>query len=781
MRFIFLLLGMMSASVTFAAQTLNDTTRIYDLDEIIVVSQPKETVLMRRQPTSNSSFSTNEIEKLSVKSLNDISNHVPSLQIPSYGSRITSSIYVRGIGSRIGEPAMGLYYNNIPLVSKSAYNTHLYQIDRIDVLRGPQGTLYGMNAEGGIMRVYSKNPMTYQGTNIEIGTSIGLNNSETSRSASPAFNIEVAQYHRPSDKFAFSVSGFYKGNKGFYKNTNINESADLSNEAGGRAHLVWRPCDKLSMELSTDYQYVNENAFPYGEYHETSKSWNEPSTTIINGYKRNLLNNGLHIVYRLPDYILSSTSSWQWFDDLMIMDQDYLPADYMRLQQEQKSNALTQEFVIKTRNHSSWKHSSGLFFSYEWLHTNAPVYFGDDMNSMIKTQMSMPPMIASAISFSDNMVDGYFKTPRLNLGVYHESNIFVSERLMLTLGLRYDYQRTSIDYNTQANFRLAYTGMAYGQTISTNHLYTSQLINSTSDSYHELLPKIALTYRIDNRNSNIYATVSKGFRAGGYNLQMFSDIFREEQKNLSTSLMQLMKGDMNISHTPADYENINNTITYSPEESWNYELGAHLNLPNGIRADAAVYYTKMENQQLSIMADKYGYGRMMINADGSDTYGTELSLRGNAFADRFSWSATYSWTKATLENMSDAYVSSDEVSTKGNRIPFIPEHSFSLDADYRIRINRCKFLNSIALGANISGCGDIYWDVNNMHHQNFYALLGARVSFDLGKITIDIKGHNITNTKYNTFLVNSSVDGTDRTFSQRGAPTRFSLNLKMKL
>ena len=81
-----------------------------------------------------------------------------SFVMPEYGSRYTSSMYMRGIGSRINSPAVGMYVDNMPIQSKSAFNFHTYDIDRVDVLHGPQGTLYGMNTEGGLIRLYSKNP-----------------------------------------------------------------------------------------------------------------------------------------------------------------------------------------------------------------------------------------------------------------------------------------------------------------------------------------------------------------------------------------------------------------------------------------------------------------------------------------------------------------------------------------------------------------------------------------------------------------------------------------------
>lgn len=76
---------------------------------------------------------------------------------------------MRGIGSRVNSPAIGVYVDGIPVMSKSAFNLHTYQLSRVDVLRGPQGTLYGQNTEGGLVRLYSRNAFDYQGTDVRIG------------------------------------------------------------------------------------------------------------------------------------------------------------------------------------------------------------------------------------------------------------------------------------------------------------------------------------------------------------------------------------------------------------------------------------------------------------------------------------------------------------------------------------------------------------------------------------------------------------------------------------
>ena len=170
----------------FTEESQADSVRVMDLDEVVVVTQSKESYRLRQQPLSSNVFGNEQLQQLNVRDLSQLSQFVPAFTMPSYGSRLTSSMYVRGIGSRVNSPAVGIYYDNMPLMSKAAFNNHFYMLDRVDVLRGPQGTLYGQNTEGGLVRVYSKNPMNYQGTDIHLGIGTGLWS-----------NVEVAHHHRP--------------------------------------------------------------------------------------------------------------------------------------------------------------------------------------------------------------------------------------------------------------------------------------------------------------------------------------------------------------------------------------------------------------------------------------------------------------------------------------------------------------------------------------------------------------------------------------------------------
>ena len=778
--FVLLALGGQLAAVatplkSLDTEALSDSSKVIDLDEVVVVSQPKEQVRLRLQPVSSNVFGSEQLQQLHVHDLSQLSQYVPSFVMPSYGSRLTSSMYIRGIGSRINNPAVGVYYDNIPLMSKSAFNNHFYMLDRVDVLRGPQVSLYGMNTEGGLVRMYSKNPINYQGTDIKLGIGTGLYS-----------NVEVAHYHRPSEKLAFSVAGFYSGLKGFVNNQNFDKKNDLTNEAGGKVRLIYAPNNQLKFDWTADYQYVNQNGFGYGELDINTNKVQDPATTIMNGYKRNMFNTGLNIGYETEKFLFTSTTSYQYLNDLMLMDQDYMTGDYLQLNQAQKMNAITQEFVLRNHDNSRWQHATGLFGSYQWLNTNAPVLFGDGItgpignaiatamkNSMLQAMigrymaqgMSAQAAQTAAQAAVDKMgvnmtaemaVPGEYKTPSWNFAAFHESNILFGDNWKLTLGLRFNIDKVKIEYDA-----LAYMNMTGGtaNATATYHL-TSHVQDSRSKTYTQLLPKIGLTYTFDENIGNIYALVSKGYRAGGYNFQMFSDVLQTE---LTAHQQDAMRGDYDVEHTTADYDAINETIAYKPEESWNYEIGTHLNLFGGsTHFDLALYYMQIRNQQLSIMEPNSNYGRIMVNAGKSHSCGLEATLRGKAIDNALDWAVTYAYTRAIFDEYDDY---------KDNYVPFVPQHTLSAMVDWHI--------GKFTIGANMNGQGKIWWDEANTYAQKFYAVAGAHADYDFGPVLVSLWGRNLTNTHYNTFAVASSAVGGTHYFAQKANPIQLGLDVNI--
>lgn len=794
--------------------TLADTSRVYDIEEVVVVEQPKESYRLRQQPLASTSFTNQQLTNYGLQDLRELSAFVPSFTMPQYGSRYTSSSYVRGIGSRINAPAIGIYIDGMPLQSKSGFNFHTYDVDRVDVLRGPQGTLYGMNTEGGLVRLFSKNPFWHQGTDVVLSLGQGLWR-----------KAEVSHYKKLNDKAAFSLAGFYDGQNGFFKNQYDGSRADSFDEFGAKGRFLWQPTSRFTLDLMADYQYVRQHGFPYGlmitkemvsnaaitsPYYNREVETETPNTNYLGYYQRNMLNTGLGLKYAGRGFDINSMTSFQFLSDRMVMDIDYRPQDYMHMTQAQLQNAFTEELTIKSHNRSIWHWTFGGFASYQWLRTDATVFFGDAMNQMLSqnitnyayngmltamtrrfaaqgmsdeaAQAAAKAMIAGAggcnIDMTLSAIPGSYHTPTLNLGAFHESNIDITDRLTATLGLRYDYSRVQIDYETNALATLAEDVM--GQHVDA--IVASILSRTEKDGFNQLLPKAGLTYRFGNYGSNIYATFSKGYRSGGYNIQMFSDILQTELQSAARSA----SGEVSLEHTDADYENIRNTIAYKPETSYNYELGAHLNLfQNQLHLDLAAYYMQVHNQQLSVMASNYGFGRMMVNAGKSHSMGLEVSARGAALDNKLNYTLGYGLTIAKFDEYTDSLTDGTTVDYDGKYVPYVPMHTLSAAADYRIDIDQTQMLptkyfafRSVTVGLNVAAQGPTYWDEANTCRQKFYAVVGAHADVDLDICHVNFWVRNLTDTHYNTFAVQSAATGTTYSFAQQGNPFQFGADIR---
>ena len=777
-----------------AESALSDSSKVFDIDEVVVVSQPKEVLRLRQQALSSTSLSSPLMKKLGVSDLRDLSQFVPNFVMPNYGSRLSSSVYVRGIGSRVNSPAIGLYLDGIPVMSKSAFNLHNYQLSRVDVLRGPQGTLYGQNTEGGLVKMYSRNPFDYQGTDVRL-----------SYGSKYFRNVEAAHYQKFNEHIALSLAGFYEGQNGFFRNTHTGDRSDQYNEAGGKMLLKTRFDSGWKMDVLANYQYVDQNGFPYGKLDLKTGKADLPASTFPGTYRRNNLITGLKFGYTGNGYDFTSVSSYQYIKDRMLMDQDYLSADYMHILQEQLQNSFTQELSLKSNQAVGgfWHWTVGGFFSKQWLKTNGPVFFDDAMTapignaiqqqmytaihaSMVKKMMAqgMPEVAAKAaasaaiekaggISMTVSMgAPGLYHTPQTNLGFYHESNFDITSRLVATLGLRYDYLHTGIHYESSAY--MAMTANMMGQ--KATYTLRSALNEKTNDDYNQFLPKLGLTYRLDNQQSNIYATISKGYRAGGYNIQMFSDILQTE---LNANRQQALRGDYEVPHTAEDYKKVNQTISYKPEVSWNYEVGSHLNLFNhAIHLDFSAFYMKVKNQQLSVMAGNYGFGRMMVNAGKSHSCGIEAALRGQLANGNIDWMLNYGYTHAVFDEYTDGE-GEKTVSYKDKKVPYVPTHTLSAMADYRLAFNS-KLLRNMFFGVNVNMQGKTYWDNGNTYSQDIYAVLGGHIAFDFGIMQLNIWGKNLTDTNYNTFAVDNAATGKREYFAQRGNPFQCGVDLSFR-
>ncbi|MBR5051785.1 MAG: TonB-dependent receptor [Bacteroidaceae bacterium] len=765
-----------------------DTLSVHKMDEVVVVSTPKEHSALRQQPLSSSSFGAGQLQEKGINNIKDLTAHTPALFIPNYGSRLTSSIYLRGVGSRIGTPAVGMYVDDIPLSNMSTFDQDLSDADRIDVLRGPQGTLFGRNTIGGLMRVYTKNPMQYQGTDLMLSGATYNN-----------YRARVTHYHRPSDKFAFSAGVSYEHLGGFYKNQALDgKRVDRGDDIAARWRGIYVPSDKVRLDLSVRYQWTKQGGYPYA-----AKQGEDAGHVAYNresSYLRHLLNIGLNAEHDLGRVMMTSTTGFQFLKDDMFMDQDFSRQDLYSLQQKQLGKVLSEEIAVKSKENKRWQWTSGINFQYEWLNTKAPVTFYQEgvdwLSSLINrslpdlTPQGMGPM-SIALKNSTLPMGGVFDTPTLNAGIFHQSTIEIVKNLSFTIGARLDYERIKMNYNAPNSVDFDF---AINSSNPRNSVYlydlnaASSFIGKTSTSHVHCLPKAALKYDF-GQTGNVYASVSRGYRSGGYNVQLFSDLLQTEMRRQMMSsidagteayLNNLFAGmpvppghvDMIMGRIRSNMPNIERPdveqTAYKPETAWNYEIGSHLNFLDGrLKADLAAFWIETRDLQLSQMAES-GMGRITVNADHSRSIGMEASLQAS-ITDAFSVNTSYAYTHATLRH------SGNEEHPDDYFVPFAPQHTMSVGARYIWHTN--GWLQHICLYAGGKGAGRIYWTRENDLEQPFYALLDARLSVTHDNLELALWGNNLTQTRYDAF----SFATRGQVFSQRGTPLQVGLDLRLKL
>ncbi|MCM0680453.1 TonB-dependent receptor [Bacteroides sp. B1-V-101] len=799
---IMIALALLTTGTTWAEDFPKDSLKVVDIEEVVVIATPKENRKLRELSAATTVLSQKDMQANQVNSVKRLSGLIPNIFIPEYGSKLTTSIYIRGIGSRINTPAIGLYVDNIPYIDKSAFDFNYSDIERIDVLRGPQGTLYGRNTMGGLIKVHTKSPFTYQGTDIRMGAATYND-----------YNVSLTHYHRISDQFAFSTGGFYEHTGGFYQNsTRNNERVDKGNAGGGRFRGIYLPKDNLKLDLNVSYEYSDQGGYPYfytgitqegvnkGKTEEREEMIGKIAYNDRSNYYRNLLNAGFNVEYQAKNFILSAVTGYQHLKDRMFLDQDFTEKNIFNLTQKQKLNTISEEIVLKSKPNRKWEWTTGIFGFYQTLNTDGPVTFKEDgvketiegnTNSIFENLGNKAPKMSMSVLNPTLRVSGNFDTPIWNGAIFHQStfNNLFTKGLSFTVGLRLDYEKMSMKYNSASDPLNFDFNFAMGpMVITAKDLIADAAYNGKlSEDYVQLLPKFALQYEW-RKGNNVYATVSKGYRSGGYNVQMFSDIITGQQAHSMveaikksaefekySTLIEGMIGDK----MPAIPE-VKDATTYKPEYSWNYEVGTHLTLWEGkLWADLAAFYMDTRDQQLSQFIGS-GLGRTTINAGKSNSYGAEASLRAS-LTNELSLNASYGYTYATFTDYIINEADKDgnltvKADYNGKYVPFVPKHTLNIGGEYAITCSSRSIFDRVVFQANYNAAGRIYWTELNDVSQSFYGTLNWRANLEKGNAMISFWARNFLDKDYAAFYFETMNKG----FMQKGRPVQFGIDLRCR-
>ena len=705
----------------------------------VSVTAIKQAPSLAIQPVAATTIDAAEVERERIVTMKQASEIVPNFYVPDYGSRMTSTIYVRGLGARIDQPAVGLNVDNIPVLNKNDYDFDLFDIERIEVLRGPQSVLYGRNTMGGLINIYTLSPLRYQG--VKLLGEYGSGNS---------WRAGAGAYGRIREDLGMSFSINASGTEGFWHNACNGSEVGRGHQASMRWKTAYASGGRFSLENIVSFNLNREHGYPY--------EWLETGSVAYNDtcfYKRVSLSEGLTMQWRTDRFTVSSITGLRYMDDDMTLDQDFTPKSYFTLTQATKEWTLTQDVIFRgSEGRYSWMAGAFGFLKHARMH--APVNFlGDGIRELIIDNAlgSMPSGMGMRWDGDSFLLDSRFTIPVYGLAVYHESGVEHGP-WKLTGALRLDYEHTALRSASYTSTACTVTMMG----MDIRREVTIDDRNRFSKHFLQLLPKVTATYRLPMPSpSTVYASVAKGYKSGGYNTQMFSDVLQQQ-------LMVRMMGR-------GDDPDINAVVGYKPEQSWNYEVGSHVACAGGrIHTDLSVFYIDCRDQQLTCFPDEKGTGRMMTNAARTRSWGVEASVSARP-CDRLQLIATYGFTDARFVNYNDG---KDDFS--GKFIPYAPRHTMFGSVTYRQPLS-ASWLDGISLTVDGRGVGPIYWDESNSHKQPLYGLLGMSLKFDHKRYSIDFWGENILNARFSTFYFESI----GHSFVQRGKPRRIGVTVRFSI
>lgn len=714
-----------------------DTARAHKL-------RPLEVLGVKQTPTGGSpseavtTISGAQSRRLGINAMKGVSLVAPNVYMPDYGSRMTSSIYVRGLGARIDQPVVGLSIDNIPYLNKDNYDFEIVDIENIEVLRGAQAVLNGRNTIGGQINIRTLSPLRVKGlrATLEYGTS------NTATAA-------VSYYGKVSPVVGMSLAAQYHHTDGFFRNEYNGKRLDNENSGSLRWKTAWRPSTRLSLTNTAVVSLNRQGGYPYASLDRGEISYNDSCA-----YRRTAFADGLTVAWAGKRVVVTSQTSLQYLDDSMTLDQDFLPLDYFTLTQARKEWAFTEDlFTRGARGAYSWL--GGVFAFYKNTDMNAPVTFKNTgIAKLIEEHRNdVNPTYPIRWDSRSFVLGSNFDISSGGFAVYHESE-YTLGIWKFEAGLRLDIEKASLSYRSRTN--TGYSTMHILPDGSEEVYSHTQLdiddTGSLSHTYVELLPKLTVSY--DYEPITPYFTFSKGYKAGGYNTQMFSDV-----------LQQRIMAQMGMS---ALYT-LDQIVSYEPERSFNYELGLHSRLfDSKLNLDATFFYIDCRNQQLTTFPSGLTTGRIMTNAGRTRSFGAEITAAYSPTQD-INANVSYGYTNATFLKYHDGIAD-----YRGNRVPYAPVHTLFAELNYRATpLTFCGITPSLSATARC--VGDIYWNESNTVRQPFYCLPGASVAFNADRWSLRLWGRNLSGTKYDTFYFVSMGNA----FVQHGQPRQFGATLRI--
>ena len=551
------------AGVAAQAQTAagRETDNAVGLEEVVVTAQKRSESLLS-VPISITALSQDTLDRQGIKDLNDIARTTPSLTLSSNNGLGYSNVSIRGITSATGAATTGVYIDDTPIQQRNdslgpPVAPQVFDLERVEVLRGPQGTLFGAGSEGGTIRYITPGP-SFASTTLRSREEVAYTDY-----GAPTYEAGVAA-GAPliQDKLAFRAGAWYRDEGGYIDRISrstgqlIDPNSNGSFTQAARLTVGWRPVDGLTVTPAVFFQHTHsEDADLYWE--EQPKFQSEAKVPQPNDDKWTL--SSLTVDYALPAFSIRSISSYMSRRNLQVNDWSYIepsqlqggPVDvpglpdwnaamHARIDQD----VFTQEVRLTSTDAAQARLSwvGGLYFQHNRLHRVRSEL--EDLDALTGAIFGAPAIaifgsapLPGPVGYAENTTNIEEET-----AVFGNVSYKITGQLKITLGARVARSKFS-DSNFQDGPWNAGPSLAQGAQKET-----------------PVTPKANITYNL-TPDDMVYATAAKGYRIGGGNASYAGN-----------PVCQIDLRTIGIPDAPT---------TYKSDSVWSYEVGTKNKVLNG--------------------------------------------------------------------------------------------------------------------------------------------------------------------------------------------------------
>lgn len=637
--------------------------------------------------------------------LRNISGIVPNFYMQEGGLKLSTPMYMRGIGTVSGTPPVGLYVDGVPVFDKNAFVFDLYDIQQIEVLRGPQTTLYGRNSINGLININTRQA----GNKFALRGKAGVG-SYVSQNYNLIIDLPLKILY---NKFSFS----YNKSRGYFKNKFENERRSNPTESyNGQYRGNIYAGRNWKIGLGANYVHSFDGGYAYYAADSLKKERYKVNYNTPSSYKRDLLTSYLNVQKSGQHTAFNWMTSYSWSKDKQILDADFTYLDVFDNHKKSKQHLVTQEINLQSVSTRHWDWTLGTFGFYKDLENNYLATFGQDKHFLL------PMPLDKAIYYNST----------LTKGIAGYGQIDVKELwpgMVLTAGLRYDYENVRLNYRDS----LLLTGSSQ---------FEAYHFSKKDKSFSAWLPKFSFLQKWE-KGISLYVNIAKGYKAGGYNI---------------------IVNEMSSQFVDLDYEE---------EKLWNYEVGLKYFSPRKkFNLTAALFYINWKDQQIFVMGMM---GPSIKNAGDARSVGGELDLQWEIIPRlTYTFSAGYNHAEY-YHHLTKAY--------EGHRIVMSPEFTGHAGLSYQMPLQKLGFENFI-VSTTVTGFGTQYFDEANLLKQSPYFLWNMDFYFSGKHIDFHIWGKNLLDKAFFTYMLNNPVGEKLPQYydmGQSGSPARFGASVAFKI